>query len=514
MKAVTELSHLAGLTWIDCCLEQMQEESQRQPLHSILSAFAGPFPRGGPPPPPEMPWNGSFEGLRREIAKAFDAPALLSALRAEVDQAQAELFLRRLESVHTLLESLCTKDYSEQLCRHARALQVGLRHRATQIGASSTPKALRIRALADFYYSQAALLVHAPECENAPSIEAIMQGLNFRTISPGIEHAHYEGICSFGPLHFNALRIDPALVNIRASNSEEHRAQALSFAQWAGPHCDAAVSGGFFLYSESDIVAPSKRRDPVGLLVCDSEVHNPPSFSRAALVLDAQGKLDIRRVAPTEGQWRDGKHVLDIHATVNRASAKQGPDAMSAAVVGQQVIEVGRALAVPLNGAVLVSPDAARLKAGQRIQWCSPWSQAMAGGPMLLQEGKPCLDLKREDFWGSAPPVTFSQDETGDTNLLARLALGICPDQTFYALAVDGRNFDRALGMTLRGMGKMMRALGCDRAANMDGGSSKRMLVQGQTVDLPSTEVISGPSTLSRVRPVHSALLFSSKSRA
>lgn len=513
MKAVTELSHLAGRTWIDCCLEQIQEESQRSPLNSILRAFAGPFPRGGPPPPPEMPWSGSFEALRREIHGNFDAAALLVALGAEVDQAQAELFVRRLESVHTLLESLCTEDYPEHLCRHARALQVGLHHRGSQISASATPKALRIRALADFYYSQAALLVHAPKCENAPSIEAIMQGLDFRGVCHGIAHAHFEGLCSFGPLHFNALRIDPAKVDIRASNCEAQRTRAQSFAQWAGPHCDAGVSGGFFLYSESDIVAPSKRRDPVGLLVCDGEVHNPPNFARAALIVDEQGRIEIRPVAPTEGQWRDGDHILDIHATVNRASAKRGPDTMSVAVVGQQVLAVGRSLPVPLNGAVLVSPDAARLRAGQHIEWRSPWTQAMAGGPMLLWEGTPCLDLKREDFWGSAPPVTFSQDETGDTNLLARLALGLCPDQTLYAVAVDGRNFDRALGMTLRGMGKMMRALGCDRAANMDGGSSKRMLVQGQTVDLPSTEVISGPSTLSRIRPVHSALLFSSKSR-
>ena len=36
---------------------------------------------------------------------------------------------------------------------------------------------------------------------------------------------------------------------------------------------------------------------------------------------------------------------------------------------------------------------------------------------------------------------------------------------------------------------ELMRALGCVRAMNLDGGSSKRMVVNGHTVDLSTTEV-------------------------
>jgi len=46
----------------------------------------------------------------------------------------------------------------------------------------------------------------------------------------------------------------------------------------------AAISGGFFLYSEPDIVPPSVLTDPVGLLVLEGCVVDPSIFHRAAIV--------------------------------------------------------------------------------------------------------------------------------------------------------------------------------------------------------------------------------------
>ena len=47
---------------------------------------------------------------------------------------------------------------------------------------------------------------------------------------------------------------------------------------------------------------------------------------------------------------------------------------------------------------------------------------------------------------------------------------------------------------------------------NLDGGSSKRMLVEGRIVDLPSTEIVAGESAAVRIRPVPSAVLFEDRS--
>lgn len=501
-----------GHTWIDCALAQIANPERKSSIRAVLQAFAGPFPRGGPPPPPEMPWPGDFSALMHLTRGHYGPAQIVQALAQEVDRGQAELFVRRLNSVVALLETLAQPGHEAQLMHVAHALLVGLWHRAHQISQTTTPKALRIRALADFYYSQAVTLVHAEAIEHAPAMTQILDNLPYRNVAPGIEHAHYSGPCPVGPINFNLLKINIDRVDITATNCRDQLKCELPFTEWATPLCDAAVSGGFFLYSESDISAPSERRDPVGLLVCAGKVHNPPTFARAAIVQDKRGNLDIRRVGPSAGHWSHQGRTLPIQSFLNRASTLTGPDAASIAVVGQQVVASGQQLEVPLNGMVLVLNDNAPLPAvGDKLEWHSPFEQAMAGGPLLINQSQPCLDLRSEDFWGTAPPVTFSQDETGDTNLLARLAVGITPDNTLYALAVDGRNFEHSLGMTLHGMGEIMLALGCDRAANMDGGSSKRMLVQGETVDLHSTEIIAKGGKREKQRPVHSALLFKSR---
>lgn len=156
----------------------------------------------------------------------------------------------------------------------------------------------------------------------------------------------------------------------------------------------------------------------------------------------------------------------------------------------------------------------------------------MAGGPILYcADGiLPALDLASEDFCGSAPPVTFSQDETFDNNLLPRMGAGLTVDGDLVMVAIDGRNLDQALGLTLRGTADLLKSMGCVRAMNLDGGSSKRMYIRGKgVVCLSTTEIKASVSKKSesttaatvapadssdtggcveKQRPVHSAILF------
>jgi len=67
------------------------------------------------------------------------------------------------------------------------------------------------------------------------------------------------------------------------------------------------------------------------------------------------------------------------------------------------------------------------------------------------------------------------------------------------------------MGMTLGELANLMITCGCHTAINLDGGSSKRMLVNGKVVDLPSTELLSKGNGKKRIRPVHTAILISSK---
>jgi hypothetical protein len=237
--------------------------------------------------------------------------------------------------------------------------------------------------------------------------------------------------------------------------------------------------------------------------------------SRARRGVAAAGAIALARIG-ANGQRlraRGCEHVLG--SVVHRAHARVGPDRAGVAIVGDEVVARGTALAVPLNGFVTTDAALLELDVGERVEWTAPTAPSgaavvsgIAGGPLLVADGAPAIDLRAEDFWGSAPPVTFSQDETGDLNLLPRLGVGIDDRGRVLLAAVDGRNFERALGMTLSQLAQLFVELGCRAALNLDGGSSKRMVLGGRTLDLPSTEVLAGAPDDIAVRPVHTALLL------
>ncbi len=89
--------------------------------------------------------------------------------------------------------------------------------------------------------------------------------------------------------------------------------------------------------------------------------------------------------------------------------------------------------------------------------------------------------------------------------------IGITATFDVIVLAVDGRNFDRALGLTLGQTASLMRALGCTSAINMDGGSSKRLVLHGEALDLPTTDIIAGDTAGESVRPVYNGFLVFSR---
>jgi hypothetical protein len=489
-----------SLTWIDACVAATPRIADVATA-ALLDAFAVPHPRGGPPAPAERPWSADFAALARDTTMPA-REQVAASLREDVDAAQAELFVRRVLAVDDFLGA---RDQVE-----ARVLQVGLRHRLAGILAAARPHASRVRALADFYSSIGCRLAHR-HLAGARARHDALASLRWHTIGDGLARAELGGDFREGPTHVNLLRVDPRRVRIDAVDCREDVARGLAFADTvARAGALAATSGGFFLYSEPDIEPPSQRHDPVGLVVADGEVVTPPVFGRGALVIAADGRARIDRVTAVGATLTDARGVVHTVATVhNRAHGRIGPDRDAIAIVGDRVLARGRHLAVPLLGAVVTTREPLALEPGDTVRWRLPGAvrTAMAGGPCLRLADQPLLDLRAEDFWDSAPPITFSQDETGDLNLLPRLAVGLCGDTLVFA-AVDGRNFERALGMTLSEVGALLGALGCTEVVNLDGGSSKRMVVDGRTLDLPSTEITGeGPADPS-VRPVYTALFM------
>jgi hypothetical protein len=502
-------------TWLDCCEAFARREGIATDFLAILHAFDRPWPRGGPAVPNEQSFAGSFDDFETQLLADEPWPLVTETLTGEVDANQAAMMARRARAVDTLLSSMKGAK--------ARLLRVGMRHRLKCMLEGSAPRVLRIRALADFYYSHGGRVAHQKDSRRAPSLSGHVTTMTWDETSPGIQFGRIAGPSTLGPLHINILKIDLAQVRLSVVDCRPWIEAGDGFEAYVRrTRVDAAVSGGFFLYSESPIESPSMRYDPVGLLLSDGAVLSPPIFRRGSLLVSEDGGVAIRTVGlkdiTIEGP--NGRSItIDAHAHGARSTALEGDDAV--AIVGDRVVATGQHLTPPLNGFLLPMPADRPWAVGSKVHYRPPRlepggpyaQEGISGGPLLVQNGEVTVDLRAEDFWGNAPPVTFSQDETGDENLLPRLAAGLDGDGRLILAAIDGRDLGRALGLTLKTTGELMQALGCHVATNLDGGSSKRMMVAGETVDLASTEVHGGLRTHrsgdpSRTRPVRSGLII------
>lgn len=482
-------------TWLSAVHTFAREHAVDRGVLGALQAYG----RGG-----ERPFAGDFCALEGPLdAVVVDlCRRIRQELVPEVDAHQAEMFAERFRSVDRLL--------AEEADAGSRVLRVGLVERLRQVlDEGGETRALRVRGVVDFFYSQAALHWHAREDGEAPALSEWASQVVFREVRHGVDRASLVGSTVRGPQHIQILRVQPGVADLDVVDA---------WKAW-GPEQDllarvdaagalAAFSGGFFLYSEPDLCADCCRHDPVGLVMGEAGVASPAVFSRAALVQRVDGAFGIQvlglgshEVRLGDGSW--GRPT----AWVNRARAAR---ADGVALVGERVVGVGADLPVPLNGVVLQAVDGRPVQAspGDRVAWRLPGVRAgVSGGPVLVRNGTIGFDLAVEEFAGTAPPRTFVDDETGDRNLLPRLAAGLTADGALLVAAVDGRNAERALGLGLHDLGEVMVALGAVHAMNLDGGSSKRLVVDGALADLPSIGVQGRGVQVAEVRPLHTAVL-------
>jgi hypothetical protein len=517
-----------------------------------------------------------------ECAISYLQNRIAKELLDEIDIDQANMFGRRLQKHQQ------QKHDNNNIVSTEQLLRLALYRRTVQILSTTDPrlsqrKALRIRALVDFIWSQSLVLGLADEASKAaihhPTLVELVHQMelqqttssskHYNEFAPGFYHATITGTTQdFGPVHINILRIHlkqqadgkQCGCIMKCLDAREITTDLSELASKMG--AVAAISGGFFLYSEPDIVEPSKRTDPVGMIVSDGDVCLPPVFQRATIFQrkssgndgdeeeEEQGLIDLDKIGMEGvtcilklccGSGEEKDHIVELVIgkdgvkCTHRGDSEQfhvGENEVGLAIVGGQVVEMSSTLLhVPLAGYILSFPkhmvpgyindNAVSISVKYKLPpSIRDISDAMAGGPMFFSESVDgndySMELHAEDFRGTAPPVTFSQDETFDRNLLPRMGVGITKDgEELICVAVDGRNLEKALGLTLQGTSDLLKALGCTKAMNLDGGSSKRMVIFDQetkkhkVVCLSTTEIkANAENKTDPSRPVHSAILF------
>ncbi len=130
-----------------------------------------------------------------------------------------------------------------------------------------------------------------------------------------------------------------------------------------------------------------------------------------------------------------------------------------------------------------------------RTQAARREANVVNGGPMLVQDGREQLTLRRDGFVRPTDP-SFAYGFVVKRN--PRTFAGVDARGRTVLVTVDGRSTDD-LGLSVPESADVARSLGLVDAMNLDGGGSTTMVLQGQ--------LISRPSDATGERPVGDALL-------
>jgi hypothetical protein len=344
------------------------------------------------------------------------------------------------------------------------------------------------------------------------------------TVAPGVEHVEIrrgEFGRGLGPDRWviNVLVCDPSKVRLALGRAQDRGVGTETTSAIAARRgAIAATNGGYF---RTD--GPYKG-EPAGIVIAAGKVLSEPSRKRPGLAVSNKGPrtrlavvdVDLRAevVAANKARRRiDGinRPRLDNELILftpgfdrTTLTGPQGTEATFAkGRVGGVVEAVGGAV-IPRDGGVLSAHGEAaawvrsNLRPGTRVETKTeaafsprpafPPDFVIGGGPRLVRSGR-----------SAGPPDPGIYPSGFADARHPRTAVGVRADGRLILVAVDGRQPELSVGMTIAELASLLLELGAVEAVNMDGGGSTTMVVRGK--------VANSPSDLTGERAVGDALL-------
>ncbi len=340
-------------------------------------------------------------------------------------------------------------------------------------------------------------------------------------VAEGVELYRYDGESLTdppSPQSIRLLRLDPQRVrlsSVLATGEIPGRATVQDIARRTD--AIAAVNAGFF----------SPSGDPNGLLEIDDRLVSDTRRARGAVaVLDSDRGIDllfdrvtaraVLRVRSASG-WRtlpiDGVDTVRGAGRLVLYSPASGPttdttggvewvltgrplkasppttSGNSAIPPGGYVVSYG-GTAPPSNLAGLARATAVQVRevldvhSRQRQQDWRRATTLVGGAGLLVRDGKPLGEWAIEGL-----------SKGFDVTRHPRTVIARGADRAIWLVTIDGRQPDRAHGMTFAAMQALLSRLGAVDALNLDGGGSTTMVVRGAVVNRPSD--ITGPRAVS-----------------
>ena len=331
-----------------------------------------------------------------------------------------------------------------------------------------------------------------------------------------------------GPVALYLLKLDPRRVKLTDTLA---RGEVLGMetvdAIAAEHHAVAAINGGFFNRANGE---------PVGVLKVNGELVSDYQIVRGVVLIKSPAvgttSLEFDQVSVHltavfvigSRTWRvriDGvdttreRGKLMLYTPLYHADTDTGPSGTEWALDGRPLHVVGIRrnaghMPIPRQGMVLSYggldvPDAfAALDNDVRVTFETSWTVLNGMPPARLDQAPSIVDgagLIR--LHGRTLTNWATGEQLSPENFInmrhPRTLIGVDGAGAIWMAAIDGRQPDHSIGMTLPDLARLSERLGLGDALNLDGGGSTTMVVKDKIVNHPSDAT--GP------RPIGDAIL-------
>lgn len=261
------------------------------------------------------------------------------------------------------------------------------------------------------------------------------------------------------------------------------------------------VNSSFFIMDPFDCAtAWDHVGAPLGLLLKDGVVENPPLYGREALLVQADGSVTVQPLGPEAltleiagKQYRHGQNARIFQRP--RYPVTPPGRGVDLVITGCRVAAVSRGVTrVPASGFVLRIPEASGAKPGDPVAYrgLEDFRFGIQVGNSILRDGVP-TERFISRFYNIRrlqpvpfPPSLYPMDY--ENSRAARMALGADgtgkpmllwaegAPKTGYIPGRDSR------GASLLDMARLCGELGMHNAVNLDGGGSAQLLLQGRRI--------------------------------
>jgi len=287
-----------------------------------------------------------------------------------------------------------------------------------------------------------------------------------------------------------------------------------AFRRQTGRTAQIAWNGGYILNPElvGKLGLPETYiGSPLGLLISGGKMSSPPLFNKPALLVLLDGSIVIRRVNCRGGlrlRWKTHEIIFDRLAYNND---KEGQSAYFDLMHGKEKVTGDGRTIIRLSGNIvkevletrkdeevnivpvgltlaLCTEDVPEgLKAGEKLELMVPGLEevkhAVEAGPLLLEQGRNCLDMELEG-WKHLNSIRTQAARLDYTEMRGpKIAVGINQKNELAVLTINGR-IRESVGATHQDMAEILRKQGIDQAMGFDPGGSSTLVVGGRTLNI------------------------------